>query len=285
VKFLLIGDSIFFKKNISKILKKKKIKFYNICDSEILKKEIYLKINKINPDLIFIVSGLSGGIQFNINNGEQIYNYNSKIYIHLYLILNKINCKNIFFHSSSCVYPSNKKILKANYYGQKPLEKTSICYSLSKLLFYNLTKNINNKFICNLVPATLYGNHYKKKVTEMHVLNAIIYKISLKSKLVKLFGSGKPMREFLHIDDYIDAILFLYKNKIRKKIINIGCQKDISISDLVDIIVKIKKFRGKILWDKSKSDGSMKKLLDSSYIFKLGWRPKISLKKGILSLK
>ena len=105
-----------------------------------------------------------------------------------------------------------------------------------------------------------------------------------KNGVIKLWGSGKPKREFLHIQDFIEALFFIKEKKIHRNVINVGYGEDISIKKLADIFQIKSKFRGEVKWDKTKPDGAKKKLLDSSFIFSKGWRPKINLIKGITDI-
>jgi GDP-L-fucose synthase len=147
--------------------------------------------------------------------------------------------------------------------------------------------NVNRKSNYNwksIVPATLYGKYYSANKNDGHVINAFFEKFKKPKKNLALWGSGNVKREFLHIMDFIDAIFFIKQKKLGNEIINVGTGKDISIKKLAGIFSKIKNFKGRIIWDKTKPDGVKKKLLDSKYILSKGWRPKVVLKEGIKQL-
>ena len=225
-------------------------------------------------------TGLSGSIQYNIKNGPKIYEYNTKLYYNILSNLRKLSVKKVFFISASCAYPNNKNILKEKFYGFPPLEISSYFYSLSKIIATNICKQINlnkNFKYITLVPATLYGKFSNYHKNNSHVLTALLNKLKSKSKNLVLWGSGEPKREFIYIEDFIDAIFFIHNHKLKKDIINVGTKEEVSIKKLATVIKKLFNFRGKITWDKTKDDGTMRKLLDSSYLFKNGWKPKKKL--------
>lgn len=145
----------------------------------------------------------------------------------------------------------------------------------------NRKSNYNWK---SIVPATLYGKYYSANKNDGHVINAFFEKFKKPKKNLTLWGSGDVKREFLHIMDFIDAIFFIKQRRLDNEIINVGTGKDISIKKLAGIFSKIKNFKGKILWDKTKADGVKKKLLDSEYIISKGWKPRVDLKEGIRQL-
>ena len=277
---IVFTKDIFFKKNLTEYVVKKKLPYklyfiHNINNN-------ILKIKNLAKKNLFIIInlGLSGSIQYNIKNGPKIYEHNSKLYFDIITNLKILKLKKIFFISASCAYPSNKKILNEKDYGFPPLEITSYFYSLSKIFATNICRQINKnkkfKYI-TLVPATLFGKYSNYHKLNSHVLTAFLNKMKVNKKSLKLWGSGKPKREFLHIEDFIDAIFFINKNNLKRDIINIGSGKDYSINDLAIKIKKLLNFKGKIEWDISKKDGTMKKLLDSNYLSKKGWKIKKNL--------
>ena len=133
-----------------------------------------------------------------------------------------------------------------------------------------------------MVPATLYGKFATYHKINSHVLTALLNKLKSNSKNLILWGSGKPKRVFIFIEDFIDAIFFIYNHNLKKEIINVGTKEDISIKNLTNVIKKLVNFRGKITWDKTKEDGMVRKLLDSKRINNLGFKAKIELKAGLI---
>ena len=278
---LLISNSSFIKKNyISYFKKKKNYTSYYIDEKNFLKKNynINFKLKKINPDFVIYKGGLSGGILFNIKYSFNILNYNIDIYKKVLNTLKNCKIKNVFFISASCLFPKieNRSIKETDVLNGQ-FEKTNFSYSTGMLFAYALIKAINQikgyNYI-NLIPATLIGNYYARDHQNAHVLTAMLRKFSLNKKKIDLYGDGSPRREFLHIDDLFDSIFFLRKKKIRIEILNVGTNKDYTIKQLAQKLTKKFNFNGKIFWDKTKPNGVKRKLLNSSFIKKLGWTPK-----------
>jgi len=285
---IIFSNDTFFKKNLVKFVNKKKLNYKLIFFSNLNNKNISLLKKIIHKNLFVIVNnGLSGSIQYNIKNGPKIYEHNTKLYYNILTNLRRLSFRKVFFVSASCAYPNNKNILKETHYGFPPLEITNYFYSLSKIFATNICKQINlnkNFKYITLVPATLYGKFSTYHKINSHVLIALLNKLKSNSKNLILWGSGKPKREFIFIEDFIDAIFFIYNHNLRKDIINVGTKEDISIKKLASIIKKLVNFRGKITWDKTKEDGMMRKLLDSSYLFKKGWKPQKNLYQRLKEL-
>jgi GDP-L-fucose synthase len=211
------------------------------------------------------------------------------------------NVKKVLYLGSSCIYPKLSKIpIKENYLLSGYLEKTNEAYAISKIAalrmckFYNeqyKKKNIDYRAV---MPCNLYGPRDNYNPNLGHVIPSLIYKLhdaKIKNKKkVLLWGDGKPKREFLHVRDLSEACIYLmnlnkktfyYHSKKNSEHINIGYGKEISILKLSKIISKIIGYNGKIIFDKSKPNGTERKLLDSAKIFNMGWKPKIKLKDGI----
>lgn len=278
---LLITDSIFFIKNFEEYINQNNLKY-----KLIILNQNNIKKKKFPKNIFFSIVnlGMSGGIEFNINNGCKILNYNTETYLSVLNYLKKKGIKNLFFISASCVYPKNLKLLNEKSFGCGKIEPTSFHYAASKLigsfLCASISVNKNYRWL-SVIPATLYGKYSKNDKKNSHVINSFFEKFKKKGGVIKLWGSGKPKREFLHIQDFIGALFFIKEKKIYRNVINVGYGEDISIKKLADIFQIKSKFRGVVKWDKTKPDGAKKKLLDSSFIFSKGWRPKINLIKGI----
>jgi GDP-L-fucose synthase len=287
-KILLITDSNFVSKNFKDYIKINDIKEKIIVrSSHSISKTILKKINKKELSFCIVSFGLSGGIQYNIKNGSKILEKNVEGYLKVLNFLKKEKIKNVYFISASCVYPKNLRILREKDFGSSNFEKTSLHYAVSKMIGTYFCLNVNRKSNCNwksIVPATLYGKYYSANKNDGHVINAFFEKFKKPKKNLVLWGSGNVKREFLHIMDFIDAIFFIKQKKLGNEIINVGTGKDISIKKLAGIFSKIKNFKGRIIWDKTKPDGVKKKLLDSKYILSKGWRPRVDLKEGIKQL-
>ncbi len=287
-KILLITDSNFVSKNFQDYIKINNIKEKIIVRSSYsISKNIFKKIKKKELSFCIVNFGLSGGIQYNIKNGNKILEKNVEGYLKILNFLKKEKIKNVYFISASCVYPKNLRILREKDFGSTNFEKTSLHYAVSKMIGTYFCLNVNRERNYNwksIVPATLYGKYYSNNKNDGHVINAFFEKFKKPKKNLTLWGSGKVKREFLHIMDFIDAIFFIKQKKLGNEIINIGTGKDISIKKLAGIFSKIKNFKGRIIWDKTKPDGVKKKLLDSKYILSKGWRPRVNLKEGIKQL-
>lgn len=288
-QILLITDNSFIKKNFQSYIRQNKIEKglivknpYQISDKFFINKKKNREI-----DFCVIKFGLSGGIQFNIKNGCKILEKNIEGYLNVLNCLKNAKIKKVYFVSASCVYPKNLKILNEGDFGKSNIEKTSIHYAASKILgtLFSLNVNKNKSFKWkSIVPATLYGKYNSTDRNNAHVIGAFFEKFKEPREKLTLWGSGNIRREFLHINDFIDAIFFINKHKLKKEIINVGSCTDIKIKELANIFSKLTSYKGKIYWDKSKPDGAKRKLLDSSYIMSKGWKPKVELSNGILQL-
>lgn len=282
---LVLGSNSFIKKNLIEYLKQsklnKKIKPYFIEDKSL--NNFSLKKLKKNNLFCIVFSGKSGSIQYNLKNGKKIFDYNRKLYLNIFSKLDKFNFKNVFFISASCVYPKNKKILKEKFYGIGPFENSNIFYSKSKVYGSNICRKINkkkNRFYITIVPATIYGKFYKYDKIRSHVLISLLHKFRNLKKIV-LWGSGKPLRQFLNIQDLFKAIFFIYEKKPKKEVINVTSSTEISIKNLARKLKKLTKFNGKVIWDLSKPDGIFRKCLNDQYIKNLGWKNSHNLSKDL----
>jgi GDP-L-fucose synthase len=255
----------------------------------------FFKKNK--PEFLIICAAKVGGILENKNYPMEFLLDNLSIQKNLLLAAMKHNIKRTIFLGSSCIYPKFSKIpIKESYLMTGKLEKTNESYALSKIVGMKLCEIMFHKYkkdiIC-LMPTNLYGDNDNFDIASSHVIPGLISKFLLakRNKLdVKIWGSGKPIREFLHVKDLVEAILILLKSnkpKIKKvsnnelPIINIGSGESISIKNLALLIKKISQFKGRVIFDKKYPDGTINKNLDSSKIKKFQWHAKIKLEKGL----
>lgn len=244
---------------------------------------------KEKPEYVFLAAAKVGGILANNTyRAEFIYDnlmIEANIIHHSYL--NKV--KKLLFLGSSCIYPKMApQPLKEEYLLSGYLEKTNEPYAIAKIAGIKLCEAYREQYNCNFIsvmPTNLYGPNDNYDLNNSHVLPALLRKFHtakiLNKKYVTVWGTGKPKREFLHVDDLADACLFLMLNYNEKELINIGTGKDISIKELAEMIKEITGYNGEIKFDSSKPDGTPRKLLDVSKIHKLGWKHKIKLKDGI----
>lgn len=241
------------------------------------------------PEYIFLAAARAGGILANSTYGANFIYENLQIQnnvIHL-AYLNKI--KKLLFLGSSCIYPKNcPQPIKEEYLLTSELEKTNEPYAIAKITGIKMCQNYNiqykTNFICAM-PTNVYGVGDKFHPDYSHVIPALIYKIHTakiqNSPHVTLWGTGKPLREFLYVDDLANACIFLMKNYSENEIINIGVGKDISIEELAKTISEIVGYKRDIKFDPSKPDGTPRKLLDISKLKKLGWEANVDLNTGL----
>tara|TARA_B110000438_G_C15806404_1_gene647580 strand:- start:1459 stop:2415 length:957 start_codon:yes stop_codon:yes gene_type:complete len=254
----------------------------------------FFKTNQ--PDYVFICAAKVGGIYANNTQRAEFIYQNLQIQNNLIHYAHENNVKKLIFLGSSCIYPTNcKQPIKEEYLLTGPLEQTNEPYAIAKIAGIKMCENYFRQYGNNYIsamPSNLYGINDNFDFKTSHVLPALIRKfheakISNKENVI-VWGSGKPRREFLNVDDCSDAILYIFnsidaKNIYSNKIshINIGIGEDISILNLAKLVAKIVDFEGKIIFDPTKPDGVKQKLLDISRLTSYGWEPKIDLELGI----
>lgn len=198
----------------------------------------------------------------------------------------------LIFLGSSCIYPKfAPQPLKEEYLLTDSLEPTNEWYAIAKISGVKLIEALRKQYgrdYVSLMPTNLYGPNDNFDLRSSHVLPAMIRKFhEAKEKgnaPVVLWGTGSPMREFLHVDDLGQAVLFALEHSFEEHLYNVGTSSDLSIEELSKLIQSIIGHRGKVIWDNTKPDGTPRKLLDSSKMLDLGWQPKIELNKGIASV-
>ena len=229
-----------------------------------------------------------GGIYANNNyRGEFIYD-NLAIQNNIINSSYESGVKNLIFLGSSCIYPKNsKQPIKENYLLTGELEKTNEPYAIAKIAGIKLCESYNFQYGTNykcLMPCNIYGPNDNYDLETSHFFPALISKtfnaIKKNSKSITIWGSGKPKRELMHSDDLANACLFFLKKKTKETLINVGSSEEMSIKDFAKFIIKKFDKDLKIKFDKSKKDGTKRKLLDCSIARKYGWKPKISLDIG-----
>jgi GDP-L-fucose synthase len=242
-----------------------------------------------NPEYVILAAAKVGGIHANNTyRAEFIYD---NLMIEANIIhaayLNKVT--KLLFLGSSCIYPKMApQPLKEEYLLSGYLEPTNQPYAIAKIAGIELCDSYRSQYGCNFIsamPTNLYGTNDNYHPENSHVLPALIRKIVLAKKnhepTVTIWGTGTPRREFLHVDDLADACFFLLQNYDELGLVNIGCGTDVSIKELAELIVAEVGYEGQLVFDKSKPDGTPRKLMDTSKINNLGWVAKISLTDGI----
>lgn len=249
--------------------------------------DIFLKKHK--PQLIIHLAAKVGGILPNTKYPAEFIYENLAMQTNIIHSAHKYNCKKLVFLGSSCIYPREApQPMKESYLMTGKLEPTNKSYALAKIVGIQMCQayraQYNSNFI-SIMPCNLYGpgDHYDDE--NSHVMAALISRFHKakveKWKKIIVWGSGKPRREFLFVDDLVSAILFLLENYDDSSIINVGAGIDISIKDLAEKIGNIVGYSGNIEFDRSKPDGMMRKLLDVTKIQELGWKTKTNLDEGI----
>ncbi|MGN6402020.1 MAG: GDP-L-fucose synthase [Flavisolibacter sp.] len=241
------------------------------------------------PDYVFLAAAKVGGIHANnIYRAEFLYD-NLMIESNVIHQAYKSGVKKLLFLGSSCIYPKMApQPLKEEYLLTGALEYTNEPYAIAKIAGIKLCDAYRYQYGCNFIsamPTNLYGPNDNYDLNNSHVLPALLRKL-YEAKLreeneVVVWGTGTPRREFLHVDDLADACYFLMQCYNEEGLINIGVGEDISIKDLAEMIREITGYKGNLVFDTSKPDGTPRKLMDVSKLNTLGWKAKISLKPGI----
>ncbi len=251
--------------------------------------DVYDFVRDEKPTLIINAAAKVGGIVANDSYPYEFLFENLQIQNNLISSSHIFNIPRFIFLGSSCIYPKmSKQPIKENYLLSGSLEETNQWYAIAKISGVKLIESLNKQYKRNyisLMPTNLYGPNDNFDLNTSHVLAALIRKfhdakINGYSK-VTLWGTGSPYREFLHVSDLAKAIVFCFKNKLKENMYNVGSNSEISIFDLSILIKNIINFNGEIEWDKSKPDGTPRKLIDTKKLNNLGWKHKISLEKGI----
>ena len=240
------------------------------------------------PDAVINAAAKVGGIFANTQYPYQFLMDNMQIQNNLINSSLNNNVSKFIFLGSSCIYPKHAdQPLKENYLLSGPLEQTNQWYAIAKISGVKLIESIRKQFghdYISLMPTNLYGPGDNYDLKTSHVLPAMIrnfHEGKNNNKKVILWGSGEPLREFLHVDDLAQAIILKLSSESSNSIYNVGSSEEISIKNLAIKIQKIIGYKGEIIWDQSKPDGTPRKVLNSSFISQLGWKPKINLDEGI----
>jgi len=241
------------------------------------------------PEYVFLAAAKVGGIQANnVYSAEFIYD-NLMIQNNVIHSAYANGVKKLLFLGSSCIYPKYaRQPMKEEYLLDGKLEPTNEAYAIAKIAGIKMCEHYNKQYGTNFIsamPTNLYGPNDNFDLETSHVLPALIRKFheakTNNKEEVVIWGTGKPKREFLHVDDLADALLFLMNNYNGSQFVNVGTGKDITIQELAELIRDVVGFEGKIVNDTSKPDGTPRKLLDVSRLGKLGWEAKISLREGL----
>lgn len=241
------------------------------------------------PEYVFLAAAKVGGIVANNTYRADFLYENLAIQNNIIhgSYLNKV--KKLMFLGSSCIYPKlAPQPLKESYLLSGYLEQTNEPYAIAKIAGIKMCEAYRAQYGCNFIsvmPTNLYGTNDNYDLVNSHVLPAMIRKFHEAKEIgaseMTLWGTGSPMREFLHADDLAEACLFLMENYNEAELVNIGTGEDVTIKKLADLVKQIVGFQGEIVWDSSKPDGTPRKLMDVSKLHGLGWHHKIALEDGI----
>lgn len=248
-------------------------------------------LEKERPFAIIDAAAKVGGILANNNSPYEFLLDNMLIQNNLIQSAHMLNIPKFIFLGSSCIYPKMApQPLKEDYLLTGPLEPTNQWYAIAKISGVKLIEALRKQYkrdYVSLMPTNLYGQEDNFDLNSSHVLPALIRKFheakSNNNPTVTLWGSGSPMREFLHVDDMANAVKFVLENKTSEFLYNVGKGEDLTIKELARIIQSEVGFEGEIRWDSTKPDGTPRKIMDSSKLRKMGWKPKIELINGIAS--
>jgi len=244
------------------------------------------------PEYVFLAAAKVGGILANSTYPAEFIYENLMIESNIIHAAYKCGVEKLLFLGSSCIYPKlAPQPLKEEYLLTGSLEETNEAYAIAKIAGIRLCKHYNHQYGTNFIsvmPTNLYGPNDNFDLETSHVMPALIRKfheakVNNKPEVV-VWGTGKPLREFMHVDDMADACVFLMENYDFSEVgefVNIGVGEDVTISELVKLIKEIVGFEGKINYDTSKPDGTPRKLMDVSRLNGLGWKARMSLKDGI----
>jgi GDP-L-fucose synthase len=244
---------------------------------------------KEKPEYVFLAAAKVGGILANNTYRAEFLYDNLAIQNNVIHESWKNGVKKLLFLGSSCIYPKlAPQPLKEEYLLTGPLEQTNEPYAIAKIAGIKMCDAYRSQYGCNFIsvmPTNMYGPNDNYDLNTSHVLPALIRKFH-EAKIqnepeVMVWGSGTPRREFMHADDMADACMFLMKNYNEPGLINIGVGEDVSIRELAEMIKEITGYKGKVVFDTSKPDGTPRKLMDVSKLNQQGWKAATHLREGI----
>ena len=293
MKVLILGSTGLVGSSLMRLLNTKKD--YDVVgatrkDADLFSyKETYDLVSKTNPDVLINAAAKVGGIYANNSQRTEFILENLKININILEAC--IDYSNIFVINlgSSCIYPLDAKnpIIEESIMTGA-LEPTNSPYAMAKLTAIELANSLSIQYghkILNLMPTNLYGPGDNFSELDSHVIPGLIFRMHQakinNEESFNIWGTGKPLREFLYVDDLSKAIEFLINNPTDQSLLNVGSGYEISILELAKKIKKVVDFDGSLVFDNTKPDGNPRKFLDSSKIFKLGWKPETSIDEGL----
>ena len=241
------------------------------------------------PEFIFYAAAKVGGIHANNTQPAAFIYENLQIQNNLIHTAYQNGVRKLLFLGSSCIYPKfAPQPLKEESLLAGALEPTNEWYAVAKIAGIKLCQAYRRQYGCDFIsamPTNMYGPNDNYDLQTSHVLPALIRKFhdakTSSAATVTCWGTGKPLREFLYADDLAGACVFLMEHYSEEQFINVGSGSEITIRELSELVKRVVGFSGEIVWDSSKPDGTPRKLMDSSRLFALGWKPKVDLEAGI----
>ena len=243
------------------------------------------------PTIVIVAAAKVGGIKANNDFPVEFLLDNLLIQNNVIRYAYESGVRKLLFLGSSCIYPKfAPQPIPETSLLDGPLEPTNEAYAIAKIAGIKLCQAYNREYGANFIsamPTNLYGPNDNFDLETSHVLPALLRKAheakTRKDKKLIVWGTGKPRREFLHVDDLASACLLLLEKYDSPEIINVGCGEDVSIRELAELICDVVGFNGELAWDTSKPDGTPRKLLDVTKLRELGWKPAITLRNGVAS--
>ena len=241
------------------------------------------------PEFVFVAAAKVGGILANSNHPAQFLYENLQIQNHLIHGAHEAGVQKLLFLGSSCIYPKlAPQPLQEECLLTGPLEPTNEWYAIAKIAGIKMCQAYRRQYGCDFIsamPTNMYGPNDNYDLQNSHVLPALIRKFhdakATGAATVTCWGTGTPLREFLYADDLGRACVFLMENYREEQFVNVGYGSDVTIRELAETVRRITGFSGEIVWDTSKPDGTPRKLMDSSRLLALGWKPQVNLEQGI----
>jgi GDP-L-fucose synthase len=241
------------------------------------------------PEYVFLAAAKVGGIHANSTYPAEFIHDNLAIQTNVIHNAWKHGTKKLLFLGSSCIYPRDcPQPIKEEYLLTGPLEQTNEWYAIAKIAGLKMCQAYRQQYGFNAIcamPTNLYGPGDNYDAENSHVVPALIRRFhqakAIAASQISIWGSGKPLREFLHVDDLADALVFLMRAYSNGDIINVGSGLEISVAELATLLSEIIGYQGELAFDSSRPDGTPRKLLDSSRLNTIGWRPQMDLKAGL----
>jgi GDP-L-fucose synthase len=243
---------------------------------------------KEQPEFVFVAAAKVGGIHANNSQPAEFLFENLQVQNNLIHGAHLAGVKKLLFLGSSCIYPKlAPQPIKEEHLLAGPLEPTNEWYAIAKIAGIKMCQAYRRQYGCDFIsvmPTNLYGPNDNYDLQTSHVLPALIRKFheakTSNAPTVTCWGTGAPLREFLYVDDLAEACIFLMENYSGENFLNAGYGSDVTIKELAETVQRVVGYAGKIVWDSSKPDGTPRKLMDSSRLLALGWRPKINHETG-----